>query len=377
MSRAEAQLEELAAALDSGGFNLPGESDWGKLRIDQVWDAVRMANPERKQHRLIALSSLVVKHGKRREWLFKMLGKPSSRLQAAVYHIAPNCGIRRRQALRKAVESWKALGLLGGRRTLLVDLGGGTGSLIAALSEAANMDMSKLDYVIVEPDEARLHLAERVIADLGNLPSPRTFAATVEKFLASAMLLQQPRPAPDLAIFHWGDMLQSELEALNSTPDRATPKQLQDIVVQHRRLVDLLLPTVPAVLSVSLTGRQRRGQLLDQTASFDEEAGNRILFPCPSPADRVGTFPGCNRLSSLRVPKAIGRAYAGPPEDRWGESFCAMLGLAPDSLYYSLVSEARRTKHPRVRRRPFTGLTYRSQHRCNTHLLCHLVEGQG
>lgn len=224
---------------------------------------------------------------------------------AAAFHANPSMGGLMRACYRQAARRWGERGLLdtsaqGTGRSLIVDIGAGTGGLLWALAqEVGTADPVRqtpvFDYWAIDPDDARLDLLKQAVEldariDLGALVGQvQTFGTLYDPGLLRGLVDAYRVHTGDrwrCLILHVGNLVQ-EL-------DREARRDFMDMLVAS------ISPVVPSAISVVLTTGKglEPCQYLDALAAREEAThGSLLLHPCPSsdPPAR-----GCWRTDSVR-----------------------------------------------------------------------------
>jgi len=225
--------------------------------------------------------------------------------------------------------------------------------------------LADLEYILVEPDEEKKSLAEKVGSDLGNLLTATYLCETDLKFVEPShleALAQRRSPQPSLMIVHFGDLMQSQFEREKvepGGPEESRKRALEIIANIQRRTLGVVGRDVPAVVSVSLTGSSDKGKDFDWLAWFEEKDRNPVLFPCPSPEG--SSLYGCPRTGSAR--DACSERWATREANEWrGEPFCALRRCEiKRNVYFHLVMDIWNRGPGRPCVRP--AITHREEHR--------------
>ncbi len=231
---------------------------------------------------------------------------------AAAYHVWPGTGIERRELLRQVVERWKTFGVLPGLgedscwRTLIIDVGAGTGNLLAAVASALDrFPQPVVDYVAIDPFRSNLKIIRHgVEPDARHALGPalgkvRLEQRTIEGYLGHHLS----------SLGECSDHCQSVIVHFCDFHFHHTEKKLSDETVEATlAFCDGLLANVPrtksALLSIILTPARSSlnrfaTRFLDWVAAKEEGRGrdNLVLYPCPSVN---GLAHGCWRMEDSR-----------------------------------------------------------------------------
>ncbi len=294
--------------------------------VDNLWGELGKNDPTVQN-----LTGIATAYGEARTKQLQRINRTEEQL-AAVYHVLPKQGVARRRAFAAMVERWESLGILTGD-TCVIDVGAGTGNLLAAFQQRAsdpNAGSWRLTYVPIEKSEAFLSLLNEVARDARKAMGSR-FGGHETPYVAAdagALPKRWRRSLPDAEryIVHFGGFHQKINEHIpTDAPGQEPAAEQQHIKLTHG-IVGLVPPRAAVAVSVFVNQPRSCGTfagMLDRIAALHERATHFLIYPCPS-SSNANRSRGCWQEGTARE---CGRSSEQGPPPREGP-FCE---LAPGS----------------------------------------------